>query len=110
MLNIVLSGGLKYNNFKVQIAACQIVKHFYLSVQDKTILELADVFDSLIANNLVGTKELKKNSIECMMAIYRVFGSSVDGFLEKLNSSEKTELVKQGATKLRLKTHMPSPA
>lgn len=102
-LNEQLQTALKYPNFKVQVAGCQVVKHFYLNVQEKRLLELSSLFDILIANSTVGTKELKKHSLEAMMAIYRVFGESVDEFISKISNPDKIQAIKNGAAQLRLK-------
>ena len=107
ILNLVVLNGLRYSNFKVQVAFCQTIKHFYLCHPDKTLLELSDVFEALISNNSVGTKELKKHSLETMMAIYRVFGEVIDEFLDKLNSPEKVEAIKQGAARLVIREKKP---
>ena len=103
-INKIVKNVLKNPNPLIQIAGCQAVKHFYLAVEDKLILELHSIFEVLITNNSIGSsKDLKRYSLECMMAIYRVFGENVMSFLENLNSPEKLEAIKAGAALLELK-------
>lgn len=108
-LNEQVIGALKYQNYKIQISACQLVKHFYLSIEDKTLLELADLLDCLLANSTVGTKELKKHSLQAIMAIYRVFGERIDQVISRLNNPDLINQIKLGAAQLNLKEEKKLP-
>ena len=105
-INNAVVHALRNPNPKVRISGCQAVKHFYISVENKLLLELETIFSLLVdANSIGSSRELKKHSLECMMAMYLVFGENMNEILEKLNSEEKIEAVKFGASKLKLKDH-----
>jgi hypothetical protein len=85
IVNQCILAALKYANFKVQVAGCQAVKQFYHSLNpDKTILELDTLCTALGENLVDGTKELKRQSLDCFASIHSVFGDDMEPFIDQL--------------------------
>lgn len=112
ILNQCVLGAMNTPNYNVQIAGCQTAIHLYLAIPDKKRLSLADLFEVLLKNHMIGVKELKKNCLNVMGAVYKVFGDAVSELLDRLGTQELVDSVKKRADMMEVKDiilKLPNP-
>lgn len=102
-LNELVLGAMNTPNYNVQIAGCQTAIHLYLMIPDKTRLSLADLLEVLLKNHMIGVKELKKNCLNVMGAVYKVFGDAVSEMFDRLGSQELVDSVKKRSELMKIR-------